>query len=105
EAGAGNLRRGKAVDVEGATLNGSTRDQRTACSQRSENTFDHDIGRHHSFVLHSRVSYQGGCIARTLHRSMVRSHEDRNVSSVLRGILRYESLGNDWFGDRDGAKG
>ena len=43
--------------------------------------------------------------SRPLHGAVVRGHQGRDLSHLLRRVLRHQSLRDDRFGDRDGAGG
>ena len=98
-----SLCRRQAVDVEAAARRRPARDQRTARARGPRRQDDHDLAGCDPQLLCSRLPHQAGCSARPLHHGLVSCHQGRNVSSVLRRVLRHAALRHDRPGRGDGA--
>ena len=66
---------------------------------------DHDLRRRDPQLLCARVPHQAGRGAGPLYHHLVQAHQGRQVSSLLRRILRHQPLRHDRLGLRDGAAG
>jgi hypothetical protein len=91
---AGNLRYGKAVDVEGSTPRRRARDQRTSCPGGPGRSHHHDLSGRHPQLLRARVPSEAGCCSGAIYITVVHAHQSRPLPPLLCRVLRCQTLRN-----------
>ncbi|MGY4365414.1 hypothetical protein ACVW1A_001479 [Bradyrhizobium sp. LB1.3] len=89
------VRRGKTVDVEDAASRRPVRDRRAARPDQAPDPPGDGVAGRHSQLLHPRIAAQARRRARPLPGHRNRGRQARQLSFVLRRILRHRSFRHD----------